>query len=145
MNDKLVRAAADVRPAFHNQVLPITMNTTATTYDLSTLDFGTEGDLVVNGQEAGEFWVDMVSNGAFYYLFSNVSTVTVSKTAAVAVGAALAFTANAGDYVPSDFRIPFKIDRRRHRYISLLAESGTPILRIHKSSGLASGSVQEIF
>ena len=130
----MIEQADDLTPAMEGRTLSIALDTTARTYDLSTVDLGSEGDLVGQGQEAGQLYLRLVCNGDYFYMFSNNASATISKTQAVAAAGALAMPVNVPDLNPSLFVEHVRINRKRHRYLTVLADSGTPILRIRPSS-----------
>lgn len=131
----------DEKPPEVEKILAIAVDSTSRVYDLSTIDFGTKGNEVTANKNQNLFVTIEADGAAIYFSLSPTAALTISDTASITAGAALAFTATKCWKIPADGERRYRIDRGLHRYLYLKTATGTAIARVYVSSALPPGAV----
>lgn len=121
--------AANIQPPKVGEMLVITLDATSRRYDLGGVAWG--GKAV---DRAGDIFMSLYGDVAFYFATNDTNAGTVDETAALAAGGAVsAFTTNAAWQVPAGVEVSFRFNRARHRYL-VIKGSAAGKVRIYASS-----------
>ena len=116
---------ADNRPPRRLKILPLTVTSTATAYDLTKLQLG-EVAPSADGTPAKVVYLNFAARGAdIFYQLSDVSATDLDDTAAIAVGGPLVYSGAYGVPLPDGSRAAERIDRSIDKFLIVKTPSGT--------------------
>jgi hypothetical protein len=132
MSDRASAQADNVTPPRNTKIIALTVDSTARSYDLTAISLP---DAYKLGQR-NDVYLTLQADGAKIYLaFHSATASTLSDTAAVAAGAALAYSATYAGYIPDGAAVEVRISRDVDKFLQVKCASGSSaILRFWASS-----------
>lgn len=130
----------NVLPSRWGKVLVLNCNTTSTTYDLWTIAFGTPAGEAKAGQSTSSFYVTIHADSQNVgYVFSSNANAAANLSANIAVNAALSYVTNGCSVCPAGTSVDESIHRTLDRYLALVCDGTSTLVRIRVSSQRSDG------
>lgn len=140
MTIEATRQADNILPPRRSAIIALAIDSTARAYDMSVLTLA--GNTFSSTQKGVRLYLTMQADGgAVYFQLSSSNSATLSDTASITAGSALAFANTYGAKIESGGSVDVRIDRLDDRYLVVKTASGTATLRFWASSQPSASSM----
>lgn len=123
----------NIIPPRQNQILPLNVNSTALTYDLTAVSLQSP---YVNGQARQFVYVTLSNRGSadVYFYFSNTNSTALNDANAVALNATLAYNNSYGVKLAAGSERSYRIDKNVDKFLCLKTNASTAVVDVFASS-----------